>query len=245
MRWTLDDILPAIAKAGDDGLTLGTIKTKLPKKHHAALPGTLKSLVDGGDVRGPFQRRGSQVYFAAGHGPSVETTRTLVAAAVKENGTRLTSLAGLRGKITGLHKPFVDDAIRDAVASRMILELRHGSAKFYLHRDVAQEYFAFDEAAAPEPVPAADLTMAAVLPAYARLKSEQGGYGTVKIFDLMNALGVGRETLHRFLLREAKAGRLTIHPTTSVELPPEVIEAGIKIPGHADPYVTVVVPDAP
>ncbi len=43
------------------------------------------------------------------------------------------------------------------------------------------------------------------------------------------------------LVEEAKAGRVTIHPTTSVELPKEVIEAGIRLPGYSEPFITVVV----
>jgi hypothetical protein len=57
----------------------------------------------------------------------------------------------------------------------------------------------------------------------------------------MKALKRPKEDLHRLLVEEAKAGRLTIHHTTSVDLPPEVIDAGIRLPGFAEPFVTVVV----
>jgi hypothetical protein len=61
----------------------------------------------------------------------------------------------------------------------------------------------------------------------------------------MRTLGVPKEALHELLLKETKAGRVTIHRTTSVELAQEVLEAGIRLPGFADPFVTVVVKDEP
>ena len=94
---------------------------------------------------------------------------------------------------------------------------------------------------APEP----RLTLENLLPAYRRLKAGQGGFSAVKIFDLMKALDGSKEDLHRLLVEEAKAGRVTIHPTTSVELPAEVIDAGIRLPGFSEPFVTVVVKNEP
>jgi hypothetical protein len=63
----------------------------------------------------------------------------------------------------------------------------------------------------------------------------------VTIFDLMTALGRPEEVLHRLLIDEARAGRITIHHTTSVALPAEVVEAGIRLAGNAEPFVTIVV----
>jgi hypothetical protein len=65
------------------------------------------------------------------------------------------------------------------------------------------------------------------------------------MFDLMRALNRSKEDLHRLLPDEAKANRVSIHPTTSVELPVEVIDAGIRLPGHAEPFVTAVVKNEP
>jgi hypothetical protein len=65
----------------------------------------------------------------------------------------------------------------------------------------------------------------------------------VKIFDLVKALERPKEAIHRLLVEEAEAGRITIHPTTSVELPAEVVDAGISLPGFTEPFVTVVIKD--
>ena len=123
------------------------------------------------------------------------------------------------------------------------MELACGSSKYYLHRDVVAEYFGIgsdsDGGGSREP----KLAFEDLLLVYRRLKAEQGGFSAVKIFDLIKALGQPKEVLHRLLVEEAKAGRITIHHTTSVKLPPEVTAAGIRLPDYAEPFVTVVVRD--
>jgi hypothetical protein len=42
------------------------------------------------------------------------------------------------------------------------------------------------------------------------------------------------------LLDEAKSGRLTLHPASTVNFPSEVMEAGIRMEGQPYPFVTVV-----
>jgi len=253
MAFELDDLLPLIIGANDSGLTLGAMKAKFVgkaanKDRAAALQDKLASLVRAGAIKGPFKHGVAQHYFATGRGPSIETAAAVVVSLVSRSGVKLLSKPGLEKKVTGLNKRFFADAIKHAVASQAIVELSCGSSKYYLHREVAADYFGFEAvspgqpALPPTPITsAASLTLEGVLPAYRRLKAEQGGFSAVKIFDLMQALDGSKEDLHRLLLAEAKAGRVSIHPTTSVELPAEVIDAGIRLPGHAEPFVTVVV----
>jgi hypothetical protein len=253
----LDDLLPLIIGAGETGLTLSAMKTKFVgksanKERAAALQDKLVSLVRGGAISGPFKHGGAQRYFAAGHGPSIETASAVVVSLVSRSGVKLLSKPGLEKKVTGLNKRFFSDGLKHAVANQAIVELSCGSSKYYLHRDVAADYFGFEatpsDPAIPVPPPspaAAPLTLERMLPAYRRLKAEQGGFSAVKIFDLMRALDGAKDDLHRLLLEEAKAGRVSIHPTTSVELPKEVIDAGIRLPGQAEPFVTVVVKNEP
>jgi hypothetical protein len=150
-----------------------------------------------------------------------------------------------------MHRRFFVDGIKHAAASCILVELTCGRSKYYLHRDVAAEYFGFQEGSAEdarasrEPPALIELTLAFedLLAVYYRLKAEQGGFSAVKIFDLMKALGRPKEVLHHLLVEEANAGRVTIHPTTSVELPAEVIDAGIRLPGFTEPFITVVIKD--
>jgi hypothetical protein len=112
---------------------------------------------------------------------------------------------------------------------------------------VAQKFFALSGTPlgdSRKPPPGSELTMQVVRPVYQRLKAQQGGLGTIDIYDLMTALGVPKVALHQFLMKEMKAGHLTIHPTTTVHLRPEVIDAGVRIDGHPEPYVTVTLKDA-
>jgi hypothetical protein len=246
MAWALEDILPGIVNAGDGGLTRGHIEKKLTKKHRGKLSDTLKSLVDAREISGPVKFGRSEYYFASGRGPSAETTSQIVSGRVRDAKTKLLSLAALREKITGLDGGFLDEGVKLAVMGKTIIELACGRSKYYLHCDVAQEYFAPSDAgllAPPKPLSGSDLTLQAVRPVIQRLKAEQGGLGTIDIYDLMKALGVPKDTLHQFLVKEAKAGHLTIHPTTTVQLKPEVIDAAIKLPGFSEPFVTVALKD--
>ncbi|MFL9823648.1 hypothetical protein [Rhodoplanes sp. SY1] len=264
---SLDDLSPAIAAAGDAGVTLGALKTKFVgsakggrAEREAALRETLAALTREGAIWGPVRHGGTQYYFGRGRGPSIETASAIVVRLVLQSGTKLVSKPGLAKKVTGMHRRFFPDALKHAVAGRAIVELSCGTSKYYLHRDVAAERFGFDApdgtdatadrgapqtAPAPGPAPPAAPapTFETLLPAYRRIKAEQGGFSAVKILDLETALGASRESLHALLLAEAKAGRVSLHPTTSVELPAAVIAAGIRIAGFSEPFVTVVVKD--
>jgi hypothetical protein len=258
----LDDLPAVIANAGDSGITKAKLEEKFAGKAKAkdslsALEQKLTLLIKEGTIRGPFKFGRSRYYFAGHHGPSVDTARTAIVTLISNSDVKLLSKPGLRKKITGPNARFFDDGLADAVAGRVIVELSCGSSKYYLHRDVAADRFGFEAIAPESPTPspkpppagpartASSLTLDGLLPAYRRLKAEQGGFSAVKIFDLMHAVNGSKDDLHRLLIEESQAGRVTIHPTTSVELPKEVIEAGIRLPGHPEPYVTVVVKSEP
>ncbi|MEN3286195.1 MAG: hypothetical protein V7634_495 [Bradyrhizobium sp.] len=259
----LDDILPAIRAAGPAGLTMSAITAKFaakgaPKDRAAPVREKLNRLVRDGAVRGPFKHGVAQYYFAAGHGPSVDTASQAIIDLVSRSGVKLLSKPGLEKKVTGMNKRFFADGLKHATATQAIAELSCGSSKYYLHRDVAADYFGFEVDASDEATPAPErqtldgdvgpatsLTLDDLLPAYRRLKAEQGGFSTVKIFDLLQALNRPKEDLHNLLLAETKAGRVTIHPISTVDLPREEIEAGIRLPGFAEPFVTVVVTNDP
>jgi hypothetical protein len=257
MASKLDDLLPAIIAANDAGLTVGAIRAKFigksgtnVKGRKAELEEKLASLVREGAIWGPLKYGARQYYFASGRGPSIETASKAVERLVFQSGAKLLSRPGLEKKVTGMHRRFFADGIKHAVASRAIVELACGSSKYYLHRDVAAEYFGFEAVSVDawtlrEPLIPVEprLAFEDLLPVYRRLKAELGGFSAVKIFDLMKALDRPKEVVHRLLVEEAKAGRVTIHPTTSLELPAEVIDAGIRLPGFAEPFVTVVVKD--
>lgn len=263
MASKLDEVLPAIIAAGESGLGIGKIAEKFAEKKSKAkkLPAELReklaALVRDGAIWGPLKFGSTQYYFATGQGPSIETASDAIVGLVSRSGIKLLSKPTLEKKVTGKNGRFFPDGLKHAIASQAIVELSCGSSKYYLHRDVAADYFglaatpAHDTIVAPQarPIdtPAAEpsLTLEMVLPAYRRLKAEQGGFSAVKIYDLMQALNGSKEDLHRLLVDEAKAGRVTIHPTTSVDLPREVVDAGIRLSGFSEPFVTVVVKSEP
>jgi len=248
----LDELLPTIIDAGDTGLSFGKLSAKFigkskAKDRTAALREQLAALIRDGAIRAPLKHGATQYYFATGRGPSVDTASEAIVGLVFRSGIKLLSKAVLEKKVIGMNRRFFADGLKHATSSGTILELSCGSSKYYLHREVATDYFGFEPTASepPRTKPARSLTLENLLPAYRRLKAEQGGFSAVKIYDLMQAMNGSKEDLHRLLVEEAKAGRVTIHPTTSVDLPKEVVDAGIRLPGFAEPFVTVVVPDEP
>jgi hypothetical protein len=250
MAWTLDDVLPAIVNAGDAGLTRARIAEKLAKRHRHELAQALKALISAEEVWGPVKYRSSEYFFASGRGPSGKTTSEVIARVARKAGTRLLSAPALKKKVTGMDALFLADGIKCAVANKTILALSCGNSTYYLHRVVAEQYFAstIHPAETSRPSPATsrvgrELTMEAVRPALLRLIEQQGGLKIIRIYDLLQSLDVSKDDLHRFLIKEAEAGRLTIHPTTSAKLKPEVIAAGITLPGFSEPFVTVAIKD--
>jgi hypothetical protein len=260
MALKLDELLPTIIDAGDSGLSIGKITEKFAgkskaKERAAELREKLVALVRGGAIWGPFKHGATQYYFQTGRGPSIETASEAIVRLASRSGVKLLSKAGLEKKVIGMNRRFFADGIKHAIASQEILELSCGSSKYYLHREVAADYFGFvttpsdntmsqrDRSPAQSAKPS--LTLEGLLPAYRRLKAEQGGFSAVKIYDLVHALNCSEKDLHLLLIAEAKAGRVTIHPTTSVDLPKEVVDAGIRLPGFPEPFITVVVKNEP
>jgi hypothetical protein len=250
MAWTLDEVLPAIVNAGDNGLTRARITERLAKRHRHELSQALKALIAAGEVWGPVKFGRSEYYFASGRGPSAKTTGDIVGRLASKAGTRLLSSSALEKKVTGMDALFLAQGVHHAVAAKVILQLACGNATYYLHRHVAERHFSSADdapetakAAAAGPKTGRELTMEAVRPTLLRLTAEQGGLKIIKIYDLLKSLNVPKEDLHHFLIKEAEAGRVTIHPTTSAKLKPEVIEAGITLPGYSEPFVTVAIKD--
>jgi hypothetical protein len=104
---------------------------------------------------------------------------------------------------------------------------------------VAAERFGFETQGPP--AAERELTFAELATVYRRLKAEQGGFTAVKIYDVIRAMGATAEQVHRLIAEEAKAGRVTVHPSDSVNLSREEMDAALRLPGHAEPFVTVAV----
>jgi hypothetical protein len=248
-----DEVLPLIQRAKDRGITFEEIRQQILGDAQAAsrLTGKLRALVKEGAIRGPVKyatphrKTKEDYYFAAGLGPSAATASAQVVHIARQRGASPPSAKILKAEVKGIDAVFLTDGIRFALESREVLELTCGTNRFYVHRDVALAHFGQPAPSQRLPVDAGELTLDAILPTYRRLKVEQRGLSAVDILDLINALDVPKEALHALLLKETKAGRVTIHRTTSVTLSREVLEAGIRLPGFTDPFVTVVVRNEP
>jgi len=245
----IDALRLQISEAAEKGVALAKMKiagaSGADKKARAAeLRDLLLALTRDGSIRGPFKSGASQFYFAAGHGPSVDRVCELVERLVRDAGVKPPSKKALEDKVKGLNKRYFPDALKQAISKRAILELSRGSSKFYLHRDVAAERFGWEranpsgpQASAPERL----LTFEDLLPVYRRLQAEQGGFTAINISEVVKALKAPQADVHRLIAQEAKTGRVTVHASTSVNLPEDVLSAALRLPGHAEPFVTVAV----
>jgi hypothetical protein len=208
------------------------------KAREAELRDILAALVRDGLIRGPFKNGNSQVYFSSGSGPTVDKVCGLIERLVRDAGVKLPSKKALEDKVKGLNKRYFPDALKEAASKRAILEVACGISKFYVHRDVAAERFGFETQDQPG---GQELTFENLATVYRRLKTEQGGFSAVKIYDVVRALDATTEQVHQLIAKEAKGGRVTLHPTNSVNLAREVMDAALRLPGHAEPFVTVSV----
>src|SRR5262249_7692481 len=141
------------------------------------------------------------------------------------------------------------DAISVLKAEGKIVELRNAKrSPLYVHRDAIIEQLRVESGGdrdhrslPPTRSPkATSISLDDIRPHYLSLKAEQGGISAVKIHDMLKKLGVSRDKLHALLLREAQSGRVSLHAASTVNFPREVMEAGIKIEGEQQPYVTFI-----
>lgn len=189
-------------------------------------------------------KKGVACYCAPGRAPSVVTAGAAISRLALEAGTTLLSKADLSKALTEFDVPFFHAAIERTVADKVLVQLTCGKAKagaklnyYYLHRDIAAGHFGWH---GHGPV-RAELTLDEILPAYRNLKKQQYGAPAVRIFDLLQALPVSKEDLHVLLKKENARGRVVLHHSTAVKLSPEVIDASVRMEGHPEPFVTVVV----
>jgi hypothetical protein len=173
----------------------------------------------------------------------------------------------LRKKLADLDRPKVDAALRDILKRDATASLAHHDDPRQLARaDHDAAFNPYGEPfhgiiissetrdSGPAVSPAAETarepagakpTLSSVFPAYERAMAAQGGFSSVKISDLLRESGASKEELQKLLLDEAKAGRVTIHPSTSEGAFQDkaLQDAAIRLPGKAEPYTNVVFND--
>jgi hypothetical protein len=89
-------------------------------------------------------------------------------------------------------------------------------------------------------VPAQGSTRAAILDS-----ARQFGTGAVRIGDVVQATKLPLEEVQRELLAMSRQGTVVLHPSSlePAKYAPHILDAGIKLPGHPDPYLLFTVKD--
>jgi len=250
LEWDASELLDYLAAAGEKGRTKSALSGKIPALHRSKSASILGELRSAGSIKGPFKKR-SEYYFAPQFAPNRIQAERLIESFLKDAGLRLATKSELNDQTAGFLQVFFKDALASLKSETKILELKRGRSTFYVHRDAVLEQLRLGDDSGPEdlretpiqPSRRVSLTLENVRPIYERLKTEQGGIGTVKIYDIMTRLGTAKQDLHRLLIEEAKSGRVSLHRASTAKFPPEVIEAGIRLEGQPEPLVTIVLKD--
>jgi hypothetical protein len=229
-----DSVVEALERAGSRGLTI----TDLRKVRGASAQ--LKKLQADGSIRGPLQISRSKRYFVADQAPTRELVEARIERRLRDAGLKLTSFSDLEALARFAPKAFFKDALSALKAEGRIVELRGPmKSKLYLHGEPLLEQLR-PERDLTKRVRPPEISLERIRPVYEALKAQQGGISAVTIFDVLKGVGGSKEDLHRLLLDEAKLGRVTLHPASTVNFSHEITEAGIKLEGQPHPFVTVV-----
>jgi DNA-binding transcriptional regulator GbsR (MarR family) len=241
------NLLEALRKAGAKGLS-PTAATKEAAISKTEIERAFSDLRSRGLVVGPITKGSGRYYFEPARAPSSAKAQATIEKILRDSGVKLTSRQKLEEELKGFLKSFLLDALSALKSESKIVEFKQTDNKIvYAHREpilellqVGNEPLPKEESGSPAPSQRKTLTLADVRPAYEKLKTQQGGISVVRIYDLLEATRVARDDLHHVLREEARRGRVSLHPATTVNFPREVIEAGIRIEGERDPMVTVV-----
>jgi hypothetical protein len=240
------DLHTIISEAGASGISLPQLK-KASKFNDADLDHELKQLRSQHLIAGPFKYKGFDRYYAKGHEPGGDSVGKLVEAVIRNTGSKLATETAIEKKIPLPFKNFFKDGVQVLVGAGRVARLKGGSSNYLLHIDAARQLF--PKISSPsDPIKGgqsegrqnetADLKEQ-VLHAYHALKAEQGGLGAVSIGKLLKRVGCSKQTLHSFLLEEARAGNADLHPTTVVDVSAEDREAALSVPGKIEPAIAV------
>jgi hypothetical protein len=251
-EWSSSRLVEALTAAGAKGMSKSGLEKRIPQAIRNKSGSILSELRSAGSIQGPFKKK-SDYYFVPQFAPTRGQSEALIEKLLLEAGLRLTTKSDLSAKASGFLQIFFNDALAALKSEAKIIELKRHRSTFYVHREAVLEQLrltGYPEAERPaRPVTPASslpaLTLEHVRPIYEKLKAEQGGISTVKIFDIMTRLGVTKEDLHRLLLEEAKNGRVSLHRASTTKFSPQVFEAGLRLQGQPEPLVTVVLKEEP
>ena len=247
MQCSEEDIIKALAKVGTKGLTVAALaKAISTPAANKQLSSAIKKLKSRGAIRGPFRLGRFNLYFEAKSAPTREQLESRIEHLLRRAGTRVTTRSELDKYMRSVAQSLYKDAISVLKAEGKIVELRNvRRSPLYVHRDAIIDQLRLENRGngarstpLPQPPETVEISLEDIRPHYLSLKAEQGGIGTVKIYDTLKKLGVAKDKLHALLLREAKRGRVSLHAASTVNFPREAMEAGIRIEGEPQPYVT-------
>jgi hypothetical protein len=230
-------------------LTTADLAKAISAPANKQLSSAITKLKSRGAIRGPFRVGRSSFFFEANSAPTRQHLESRIENLLRHAGTRVTTRSELGKSMKGVVQSLYKDAISALKAEGRIVELRNARrSPLYVHRDAIIDQLRVDtsdgsDPKSPPPIQCPEpgsISLDDVRPHYLALKAEQGGISAVKIYDILKKLGVSKHEVHTLLLREAQHGRVSLHAASTINFPREVMEAGIRIEGEQQPYVTFI-----
>jgi hypothetical protein len=249
MAWSEEDIVRELATAGTKGLTTTALaKAISAPSANKQLSSAISKLKSRGEIRGPFRVGRFSLFFEPKSAPTRDQLESRIEELLRRAGTRVTTRSDLEKGMKGVVQSLYKDAISALKAEGKVVELRNAKrSPLYVHREAIIDQLRVesgrgdrDPPSATQPSKATSISLDDVRPYYLTLKAEQGGISAVKIYDILKKLDVSKDELHELLLREAQRGRVSLHAASTVHFPREVMEAGIRVEGEQQPYVTFI-----
>lgn len=234
------DLHAIISEAGVEGIGLTKLKEKSSLKK-ADLDDQIKHLRAQHLIAGPFRTGKGNLFYAKEYQPNIDSAGIKIEGLVRHGGAKLLAKSKIEEEIKSPLNKFFKDAVRSLVATGRIAELKAGRSVYLLHIDAIRQLFPgigttdhIKQTGSSDPP-----LKEQVLHAYHELKAGQGGLSAVSIGKLLSQVDCSKETLHSFLLGEARAGKADLHPTTVLDLSPEDREGALSVPGKVEPAITV------
>jgi hypothetical protein len=247
MAWSEEDIVRELARAGRNGLTTTALATAISPPANKQLSSAISKLKSRGAIRGPFRIGRFSLFFEAKSAPTREQLESRIEELLRRAGTRVTTRSDLDKGMKGVVQSLYKDAISALKAEGKIVELRNAKrSPLYVHREAIIDQLRVEsggDAPHEAATAGASITLDDLRPVYESLKAQQGGISGVRIYDVLKRLTVSKQQLHDLLRRERLKGRITLHVPSSVNIPHEVMEAGVKDHGEPYPFVTFVILD--
>lgn len=208
-----------LQEAGEAGLTAAELR----QHGGPGSDGILETLISQGEVSRP---RASGRFYTKQYAPNTLRIREKVRRLFQREPDRLRSHAWLARQLAADERLFQQEVLDALLSAGELVAYWYGNRQLFAWLPVASALEEISATALPE-----------LQRAWQRLAAEQGGFPDVPLADLRRTLGWPLPKLHATVHEAMKTGVATLRRASTAGLPPDWLEAAIRLPGEAEPMV--------